>query len=245
MRAKRLTDSELLTEAVAEANGEAFAELYRRHIDPVLAYLHRRTGSPELALDLAAETFATAIASAHTFRGDGEVAGWLYGIARNKLLESLRRGRVEDAARRVAGSGAKGGPLPGVAPVPKTVPTVDRAPINVTLRGHERAVEVRFRSPVPLDARPGVYSVSVRGPQTRRASCSKPTSSQAEWGREIAAGERILIRVRPANGAPGRRLPAWCPGARYDVRVRHVVRDSYKPGLLSEQLVGTTSFVAD
>lgn len=100
MRAERQTDQELLRRSVEQADGDAFAELYRRHVDAVLAYLRRRVPTPELALDLTAETFATAIADAHRFRGDGPVGAWLYGIARNKLLESLRRGRVEDAARR-------------------------------------------------------------------------------------------------------------------------------------------------
>ena len=100
MRAERLTDEELLRRSVDEADGDAFAELYRRHVGSVLAYLHRRVGTPELALDLAAETFAAAIAGAHRFEGTGPVAAWLYGIARHKLLESLRRARVEDAARR-------------------------------------------------------------------------------------------------------------------------------------------------
>ncbi len=100
MRAERLTDHELIRRSVDDADGDAFAEVYRRHVDAVLAYLRRRVPTPELALDLTAETFATAIAEAHRFRGEGPVAAWLYGIARNKLLESLRRGRVEDAARR-------------------------------------------------------------------------------------------------------------------------------------------------
>lgn len=100
VRAERLTDSQLIDRAVELADGDAFAELYRRYVDVVLAYLRRRVPTPEVALDLTAETFATAVASAHRFRGEGEVGGWLLGIARNKLLESLRRGRVEDAARQ-------------------------------------------------------------------------------------------------------------------------------------------------
>jgi DNA-directed RNA polymerase specialized sigma24 family protein len=35
--------------------------------------------------------------------GARSAAGWLIGIARNKLLESRRRGRVEDATRRRLG----------------------------------------------------------------------------------------------------------------------------------------------
>lgn len=101
MSARRPTDdAELLRRAVDQADGDAFAELYRRHVDAVLAYLRRRVPTPELAVDLTAETFATAIERAHTYRAEAPVAAWLYGIARNKLLESLRRGRVEDAARR-------------------------------------------------------------------------------------------------------------------------------------------------
>lgn len=144
--------------------------------------------------------------------------------------------------RRVAGPGAKGGPLPGVAPVATPIPKVSHSPITARFRGPDRAVEIRFRSPVALDARPGQYSISVRGPQDGR--CGRAYSHRADYAKETAAGDEILVRVRPMAAAPGRRLPAWCPGARYDVRVRHVVLNVNKPGLRSEQLVGTTRFTA-
>jgi len=63
----------------------------------------RRVGDRELALDLTAETFAAVVVSAGTYRSDGPAVAWLFGIARNKLRESLRRDRVEDAARRRLG----------------------------------------------------------------------------------------------------------------------------------------------
>jgi RNA polymerase sigma-70 factor (ECF subfamily) len=55
--------------------------------------------------DLAAEVFAAAFLVARRFRprGDGSARPWVLGIARNKLLESRRRGRVEDRARRRLG----------------------------------------------------------------------------------------------------------------------------------------------
>ena len=55
--------------------------------------------SGELAADLAAETFAQALASRRRFRG-GTAVGWLFGIAANVLSHSMRRGQVEDRARR-------------------------------------------------------------------------------------------------------------------------------------------------
>ena len=64
----------------------------------------RRTRDPELAADLAAETFAVALVAARKYRGDGAPASaWLVGIARNTLFSSLRRSRVEDRARRRLG----------------------------------------------------------------------------------------------------------------------------------------------
>jgi RNA polymerase sigma factor (sigma-70 family) len=93
-------DDELLI-AAARGDGDAFAAFYRRHGDLVLGYLRKRVSDPELAFDLAAETFAGALVSLRRYRpGRGPAAGWLLGIAQHKLLESLRRGRVEASARR-------------------------------------------------------------------------------------------------------------------------------------------------
>jgi RNA polymerase sigma factor (sigma-70 family) len=94
-----VTDEELLAERRPGLAGPAFAELYARHERAVLAYFARRVRDGELAADLAAETFAQALASRRRFRG-GTAAGWLFGIAAHVLSHSLRRGRVEDRARR-------------------------------------------------------------------------------------------------------------------------------------------------
>lgn len=92
------TDEQLLA-AIAGGDDEAYATFYRRHLDPVVAFLRRRVPAPEQAFDLAAETFAVVALRAATFRGEGPASGWLYGIARNLLRDALRRGRIEDAAR--------------------------------------------------------------------------------------------------------------------------------------------------
>jgi RNA polymerase sigma-70 factor (ECF subfamily) len=97
------SDEELLR-AAAGGDGQAFAVFYRRHADPLVAFLRRRVPAPEQAFDLAAETFAVVALAAGEFRGEGSAAAWLYGIARNVLRSSLRRGRIEDAARRRLGA---------------------------------------------------------------------------------------------------------------------------------------------
>lgn len=97
------TDDELLG-AIALRDGEAFTVFYQRHLPVALAYLMRETSDPELAADLAAEVFAAVLLTAHRYLDHGITATpWVIGIARNKLLMSLRRGRVEARARERLG----------------------------------------------------------------------------------------------------------------------------------------------
>jgi RNA polymerase sigma factor (sigma-70 family) len=96
------TDGELLVATASDP--EAFAVFYRRHVRGVLAFFRRRVPSPEVALDLTAETFAAALEASSRYEVRPEPArGWLYGIAWNKLHEAQRRGRAEDSARRALG----------------------------------------------------------------------------------------------------------------------------------------------
>jgi RNA polymerase sigma factor (sigma-70 family) len=96
------TDEKLLHDT--PENPEAFGIFYRRHVDAVLSFFRVRTGDPELAADLMAETFAAALIAAPRFKPRKEPAvAWLFTIARRKLIDSWRRGRVEDAARRKLG----------------------------------------------------------------------------------------------------------------------------------------------
>jgi RNA polymerase sigma factor (sigma-70 family) len=85
----------------ARRDADAFAEFYRRHARPLSGFLVRRTGDPEAAGDLLAETFAAALSSLDRFDPErGDAAGWLYGIARHQLARRARRGSVEERARR-------------------------------------------------------------------------------------------------------------------------------------------------
>jgi RNA polymerase sigma factor (sigma-70 family) len=95
-----LTGDDALLAASARGDGVAFASFYRRHLALVLAFLMVRVRSPELAADLAAETFAGALLSCGRYEpGEQPAVAWLLGISRNKLRESARRHRIEDRAR--------------------------------------------------------------------------------------------------------------------------------------------------
>jgi RNA polymerase sigma factor (sigma-70 family) len=101
---ERCTDAELL--ARTEREPQAFAAFYRRHERLVFRYLMSRSRDPELAADLAAEVFASALEAADRFKPESSsgTSGvpWLLTIARNTLLASVRHGVVvEDARRRL------------------------------------------------------------------------------------------------------------------------------------------------
>ncbi|HTU78508.1 MAG TPA: sigma-70 family RNA polymerase sigma factor [Solirubrobacteraceae bacterium] len=90
--------------AAARGDGAAFELFYRRWLPAVTSFHLRRVGSPEVAFDLTAETFAGVVVALDRFdpaRGSG--VAWLFGIAEHKLRTSLRRGRVEARARRQLG----------------------------------------------------------------------------------------------------------------------------------------------
>lgn len=93
-----------LIAAIATGDDRAFETFYARYQPAIIGFYLRRTKSRELAFDLTAETFATLLVAANRFDpAGGSPAGWLLAIAANKLHDSLRRGRVEQAARQHLG----------------------------------------------------------------------------------------------------------------------------------------------
>jgi RNA polymerase sigma-70 factor (ECF subfamily) len=96
------TDDELLRATPRQPR--AFDEFYVRHEAVVLVYFRRRTRSADVALDLTAETFVRALGSVRRYKPAREPAiAWVLGIARHVLLDSLRRGKVADRARKRMG----------------------------------------------------------------------------------------------------------------------------------------------
>jgi RNA polymerase sigma-70 factor (ECF subfamily) len=81
-------------------DASAFRELYDRYAGSVHGFHLKRCRDEQAAHDLTAETFAQAWLSRRRFRDEAQgVAGpWLFGIARNVLLTSVRRGRLEQQA---------------------------------------------------------------------------------------------------------------------------------------------------
>jgi RNA polymerase sigma-70 factor (ECF subfamily) len=92
------SDSELLAR-VGEHDREAFEILYGRYVRPVFSLALRRLGDRGHAEDAVQEAFAAIWRSASTYRPErGAAGGWLYTVARNAIVDRLRRnGPAADA----------------------------------------------------------------------------------------------------------------------------------------------------
>jgi RNA polymerase sigma-70 factor (ECF subfamily) len=84
-----LDDSALLR-AVSEGDVGAMRELYDRHAAWLSARLMRRCNDREVVLDVVQDTFVAMWKDARKWRGDGDVAGWLWGIAFRRMVSRLR-----------------------------------------------------------------------------------------------------------------------------------------------------------
>ena len=88
---------ETLLVAVAERDIGAFRALYERHAGWLALRLARRCNDRDLVADAIQDTFVAVWQKPRGFRGDGDIAAWLWGIAIRRLVSRLRQ-RTDVAA---------------------------------------------------------------------------------------------------------------------------------------------------
>src|SRR5205809_214971 len=66
------------------------AELGAQYLAPVYAYVSRRVAHRELAEDITADVFAEAFQAMRSQRPPPFELGWLFGVARRKIIDSHR-----------------------------------------------------------------------------------------------------------------------------------------------------------
>lgn len=87
------SDEELLRLMMA-GDGDAFEALYDRRQGVVYRFALRMSGSAEIAEDVTQDVFIALMRDSHQFDpARGNVAGYLLGIARHRVLRRLRRER--------------------------------------------------------------------------------------------------------------------------------------------------------
>ena len=86
---------------MARGDRRALEILYRRHSPWMAGRLAAATSSRDVAEEALQDAFMGAWRAARTYRGQGDVAAWLWGIARRRLV-SLSRKRTDIPEQLVA-----------------------------------------------------------------------------------------------------------------------------------------------
>ncbi len=93
-RGEGVDADEQLMLAYAAGDAQAFARLYDRHERPVFRFLLRSlAGNKAQAEELLQDTWMSVVRSAPTYTSQARFTTWLYGIARNKLIDHWRAQR--------------------------------------------------------------------------------------------------------------------------------------------------------
>jgi RNA polymerase sigma-70 factor (ECF subfamily) len=86
-------DSTLLR-AVAAGDEAALRALYERHATWLYVRLLRRCNDDDLVADVLQDTFVAVWRGGNNWRGDGEVAAWIWGIGLRRLISRLRHSKA-------------------------------------------------------------------------------------------------------------------------------------------------------
>jgi RNA polymerase sigma-70 factor (ECF subfamily) len=87
------SDDALLAK-VAERDRPALRTLYERHAPWLVLRLSRRCSDPGLVEEVVQDTFVAVWKGARRYRGQGDVAAWVWGIGIRRLIDRLRHRRV-------------------------------------------------------------------------------------------------------------------------------------------------------
>jgi len=90
-QARDVADDAALLRAVARGDEEALAALYDRHAAWLTIRLSRRCGRPDVVDHAVQDTFLAVWRRASAYRGDGDVAAFIWGIGVRRLIDEIRR----------------------------------------------------------------------------------------------------------------------------------------------------------
>ena len=144
-------DPEVVAEArlVSEALGgsqSAFEQIVRRYQRPVLSLIARMTGDRALAEDLAQETFVKAFRHLKRFDRSRRFSSWLFRIAHNTTLDTLRKVRPQVLALEASGDGDPQREV-AAAPLPDLV---EQAALGAALNQALQSLRPEYRAAIAL-----------------------------------------------------------------------------------------------
>jgi RNA polymerase sigma-70 factor (ECF subfamily) len=95
MHGMETADDAQLMQRYAAGDAKAFEALYARHKTWLYRVLLRNTRQEALAQDVFQDTWLTIVRTAHSYEPRAKFSTWLYGLARQRLIDQLRKTRAQ------------------------------------------------------------------------------------------------------------------------------------------------------
>jgi RNA polymerase sigma-70 factor (ECF subfamily) len=108
-----MTDSDLI-ESIADGHIEALRILHERHAPWLKVRLARRSSDASVVEETIQDTFVAVWRNAGSYRKEGEVAAWIWGIAIRKLIDRMRKRRLPAFERPAVVESAEEAVLTGI-----------------------------------------------------------------------------------------------------------------------------------
>ena len=110
-----MIDDDQLMAAMQEGDSRAFETLVDRHQGALIGFFFTNTRDRQLAEDLTQETLLRVYDQSWDYLPIGKFQGWMYRIARNLLIDTVRRRSHDALVKAVRGSGDESCTLAGLA----------------------------------------------------------------------------------------------------------------------------------
>ena len=102
---KRMLDDDQLMIAIQGGDSQAFETLVERYQQPLINFFLTNTRDRQFSEDLTQETLLRVYDQAWDYLPTGRFRGWMYRIARNLLIDNIRRRSHDALVRSVRGTG--------------------------------------------------------------------------------------------------------------------------------------------
>ncbi len=92
---KHSNDEKKIVEAIIARDEHALFSLYKQYRDPLFRYIYHQLKNKTLAEELTQDVFLDFIEALRDFHFEASLKTFLFSIARNKVIDSIRRKKVK------------------------------------------------------------------------------------------------------------------------------------------------------